>query len=724
MQKLAHEIYSFDEFRLDLTRGSVFRGDEELKLRPKSFEVLKYLTENNGRLVSKDELIEAVWQGMAVTDDSLVQCLKDIRRALADDNQQIIKTVPRRGYIFDKEVTANGAFVYSEETMGVNLIIEESEETNGHGEVITGKTHLKVAKGSLIGTLKRHRSVTALVIVTFVLIASGFAYGLFTLLKKPTGPPFSSVNIKRLTTDGKAELAAISPDGNYVVYQINEPGGKESLWVRQVAAVNSVQIVAPAEVTYTALTFSRDGNFVYYVHGHVLYQVPTLGGTSRKIWEGVNSAVTFSPDGKRVAFVRKADQQTSYLMTANADGNGEPVVLTVRNAPEFFTWGVTNGCAWSPNAEMIVCVGGDDGGFGKMYPIVTRVSDGKQWPMTAKRWNYAMQVDWLADGSGLMLCAGDGFESRTQLWHVSYPGGDAARIYNDFNVYDGVSLTANSGKMVSVQEEVQSNIFAVNPFEEPRQVKDITKGPERRDGTFTLTPDGRIVVETQFGGSRDLWIMDSDGGNQKQLTFDSLMETMPRVSPDGRSIIFVSNPGIWKIDIDGSNRRQLSSGGLFPEFSPDGEWIVYTSPADRWTLWKMRADGSQPERLTNITSVLAGISPDGTMIAYVGKPRSPEPNITIIPFEGGEALKILPMKPAPGKIEWTRDGKALTYKTKENGVAQIIQMPIDGGDPVILIKASSEDQDLGPYHWSPDGRMLYFGSGPTNRNIVMFTLEK
>ena len=138
MQKLSHQTHSFDEFTLDLTRGCLLHGQEEIKLRPKSFEVLKYLVENNGRLISKDELIHAVWVETAVTDDSLVQCLKDIRHALRDEAQQIIKTVHGRGYIFDKEVRDNAstarATTYAEETAGVRVIIEE-EETNGHGSL-------------------------------------------------------------------------------------------------------------------------------------------------------------------------------------------------------------------------------------------------------------------------------------------------------------------------------------------------------------------------------------------------------------------------------------------------------------------------------------------------------------------------------------------------------------------------------------------------------------
>jgi DNA-binding winged helix-turn-helix (wHTH) protein/TolB-like protein len=137
MQKLSHEIHCFDEFTLDLTRGCLQHGQEEIKLRPKSFDVLKYLVENNGRLITKDELIRAVWVDTAVTDDSLVQCLKDIRHALRDDAQQIIKTVHGRGYIFDTEVRYSGSTqAFIEETAGVQVIIEDLE-TNGEGLIRT-----------------------------------------------------------------------------------------------------------------------------------------------------------------------------------------------------------------------------------------------------------------------------------------------------------------------------------------------------------------------------------------------------------------------------------------------------------------------------------------------------------------------------------------------------------------------------------------------------------
>lgn len=97
--------YEFGEFTLDLPKGCVLKGVREIKLRPKVYEALKYLVEHPGRLISKQELMQAVWPDSFVTDDSLVQCALELRRALEDRDQQLLKTVPRRGYLFTAKVT-------------------------------------------------------------------------------------------------------------------------------------------------------------------------------------------------------------------------------------------------------------------------------------------------------------------------------------------------------------------------------------------------------------------------------------------------------------------------------------------------------------------------------------------------------------------------------------------------------------------------------------------
>src|SRR5882672_3278430 len=133
MSKLAtksHHTYSFSDFSIDLDRGCLLRAGQEVKLRPKVFEALRYLVENNNRLVTKAELISVLWPDSFVTDDSLVQCLVELRRALGDDAQEYIKTVPRRGYIFDSVVTgdsAAGPAIYTEQLEGVRIVIEEED---------------------------------------------------------------------------------------------------------------------------------------------------------------------------------------------------------------------------------------------------------------------------------------------------------------------------------------------------------------------------------------------------------------------------------------------------------------------------------------------------------------------------------------------------------------------------------------------------------------------
>src|SRR5205085_2226329 len=96
----------FDRFALDLRRGCLLAGEEEIALRPKTFEFLRYLAGHPGRLVSKDELLAAVWPNVMVTEDSLFQCVAELRRALQDQDQRLIKTVQRRGYRFEAELSA------------------------------------------------------------------------------------------------------------------------------------------------------------------------------------------------------------------------------------------------------------------------------------------------------------------------------------------------------------------------------------------------------------------------------------------------------------------------------------------------------------------------------------------------------------------------------------------------------------------------------------------
>jgi len=138
--------YRFAEFVLEPERASLVRGSQEIKLRPKVFDALHYLIENRGRLVPKEELIQALWPESFVTDDSLVQCMVELRRALDDRSQEILKTVPRRGYIFAALVTTQSS------------VRADAPASTGLPQVARGDHRLPVARTPLIG---REREIEA-----------------------------------------------------------------------------------------------------------------------------------------------------------------------------------------------------------------------------------------------------------------------------------------------------------------------------------------------------------------------------------------------------------------------------------------------------------------------------------------------------------------------------------------------------------------------------------
>src|SRR5215831_13025231 len=182
IKNLTAETRSFGDFTLDLRRARLLRADQEVKLRPKPFDVLKYLVENPGRVVTKEELLQAVWPDSFVTDDSLVQCLRDVRRALDDDIQRYIKTVPRRGYIFDAEVTEHGSTTQSaagvEKAKGPRLVTEGenelAEQSSGAAEA-PGKLLLRAGWSGFRGNHKVQAITLSLVVLLVI-----FSYNLIS----------------------------------------------------------------------------------------------------------------------------------------------------------------------------------------------------------------------------------------------------------------------------------------------------------------------------------------------------------------------------------------------------------------------------------------------------------------------------------------------------------------------------------------------------------------
>ncbi len=576
---------------------------------------------------------------------------------------------------------------------------------------------------------KKAAAFTAGLIVA-VAVLSYAAYKLLDRIRyRPAETPAAQET--RLTNTGNIgrDRPAISPDGKYVAYAVNDSQQTSSLWVRQLAAFSSTQIIPPATVVYGGLTFSRDGNHIYYVMREEnslvasLYRIPLLGGASKKIIEDVaaNSPVSFSPDGSRFVFRREFRWRGGALIVANTDGSGEQRIATMK-APEFF-----GDPAWSPDGSVIACSAGHADGGANRYVIAVSVGDWIMRTVSAKKWRWVGPVEWLSDGKGLLMIANDSPAEPNRVWRLSYPGGEAVRVTNNIDIYTRLSLTADSSLLLALQQKRSTNLWIV-PVDEPRLARKMTFGTGGFRSHLRWTTGGKIVFDSETAGVPDISVMDEDGGARKQLLGDLTSQATAgavAVSPDGRYVIFcfdqTGTRQIWRMDINGGNLVRLTQGGSKdnPHRSPDGKWLIYTDiGSDKSTLWKAPIDGGEPVQLTKTFSRVPSVSPDGKLIAclYSNDGASMSWKLALLPFDGGEPVKVFPQAIyASFPPKWTSDGRALTYTDPSQ--SNIWLQPVEGGEPKMLTDFTN-DLIFG-YEWSPDGKRLAVVRGIWERDLIL-----
>jgi eukaryotic-like serine/threonine-protein kinase len=587
----------------------------------------------------------------------------------------------------------------------------------------------------VITKVRRHKRSIIIALVLFVVALVG-GYGVYRWTAKQGKPvvSFQSAKLTRLTSSGKVTGASISPDGKYVAHIVDD-GGRQSLWVRQVATLSNAQIVPPAEVGYVGLAFSPDGNYVYYTvaeksaPGGDLYQVPSLGGAPRKVLADIASAVSFSADGKRFAYLSYSSKEAEdMVMIANADGSGARK-LAGRRGNEQFWRGPGPAVSWSPDGKTIASPVGNSSAENYMTVVAVSVETGEVKFFTPQKWNFVSQVAWLADGSGVLAIAGD--FPQLQMWQVSYPEGSARRVTNDLNNYVSISLDAQSDAMVTVQHETVANIW-VAPVNDTARATQITQGRNVNDFP-SWTPDGALVYVSNVGGNRNLYLTDTHGGNARQLTVNSDINYSPSVSPDGRYIAFVSGrsgtPHIWRMDADGSNPQQLTDQfDQSPQWSPDAQWIVYVSYANNTAmLRKVSANGGQPVRLTeNGWFHLPTISPDGKQVVCyyydLGGLNAP-PKLVVLPIDGGQQpTKTFDAQLAGGfaqtNLRWTADGRAIVYVAR-GGVSNLWAQPVDGGAPKQLTNFTNDL--IFAFDFSSDGKQLALSRGTMTSDVILIS---
>jgi eukaryotic-like serine/threonine-protein kinase len=570
-------------------------------------------------------------------------------------------------------------------------------------------------------------------VVGLVLLALA-ASGGYWALHRTTPIPFQNFAITQVTNSSRAVVAAISPDAKYVLTVMKDKG-LNSLWLRNVATGSDTQVVPPS-ATIPNVAFSPDGNYIYFRKAENaiasvfnIYRAPVLGGTPKTVVQDVDTAFTFSPDGRRIAYIRanNPDIGKYRLLSANLDGTDEKA-LYISPMRALARW-----LTWSPDGKKIAYPELQPAGaFGGINVFDFDSEKIRTLTFADKA---PSEMVWSSSGDGLFVVyrqKGPNF-ARSQIGFVTLADGQLHPISRDTNSYSTLSLSADGKTLATVQQKVVGN-FYILPGEgsASADVSPIGSGGEQLR-FFNWAADGGLLTSDLT----QLEHRDASGQNPTQLISDPAAGILS-VWQCGAYIVFPwgfhdngNSVSIWRINADGSHPVKLADENFdtFPVCSASQNWVYYWQNVQH--LARVPLDGSgksEPIPGSSVANAFLagrgiGVSPDGKTLAYVigivnsDKQTSTE-KVVLLDVATLSSRRFMDANPRISKgVQFTTDGKAVAYPVAENGVDNVWIQPLDGTPGRQITHFNSEQ--ISSFHWSPDGKNLGVLRGHTDSDVVL-----
>ena len=593
---------------------------------------------------------------------------------------------------------------------------------------------------AVVATAKRHKFGLAGGAIAALAVLAAAGFGVYSLAHRAAPVPFQNFSISQVTNSTKAVVTAISSDGKYVLTVMND-NGLNSLWLRNVPTGSDTKIVPPS-ATIRSVSFSPDGNYVYFRKAENgmntdfnVYRVPVLGGTPQAVVRDVDSSITFSPDGRRMAYIRANDPEAGKyrLLSANLDGTDQKV-LYIATLTFLARW-----LAWSPDGKKIAypefqpenALGGInlfDLDSGKVQTLA--FADKAIWEMV---WSSA------ADGLFVIYQQKGPNYGHRQIGFVSVSDRQLRPISRDTNSHATLTLSADGKTLATVQQKTVSNFYVlpgeggtspnVNPFvSDGEQIQHFNW---TTDGSLLTTDGTQLVRRDANGKTLSQFVSDPAAGILDLSPCGAQYVVFPWAFPGGTNSI-----GIWRVNADGSGPAKLADG-KFDETavcSPHQNWVYYGPDVKQ--IWRVPLDGSgKPEPIPGSAVSRAilvgrgmGISPDGKTLAYLVEVLTSErqngiEKIALLDLATLSSPQLLDVNPRISSgVQFTSQGKAIAYGIRENGVDNIWIQSIDGSPGRQITKFDSEQ--ILSFHWSPDGKSLGILRGHTDSDVVLLQESK
>jgi Tol biopolymer transport system component len=583
--------------------------------------------------------------------------------------------------------------------------------------------------------VKQHKlGLTAGTLIPLVLIAAA-AYGIYALVAAKSEVPFQNFTITQVTQNGKSLAAAISPDGKYILSEVLD-AGRYSIWLRHVATNCDTQVIAPADAFYAPdFTFSPDGNYFYFrkaltatLDDFDVYRAPVLGGVPQIVLHDVDSNVSFSPDGKHMAYERANDPEVGkyQLLDANPDESGETKIAGGSVSD------LAPGLAWSPDGTRLALVGRS--GLAGRLRVMALSSRTEQLLVASPRIDLDAPA-WLPDAHGIVVRYHDSGSPLhyNQIGYVSYPGGKLRAITRDTTTYSTVALSADGNTLATVQQKTWYSLYTLpaggmvsNPPAPawPQQQRSHMDFSWADDG-FYLADDNRLVHKELKGNEAGTLLNNS--------TIYSVA-----ACPDAHTLLLtlVGQGGatgfnIWKINTDGTGLARILAGTSngVAACSRDSKWAYYQD-SNTEQIKRLPVDGATAEVVpgsaiphASPASITLDISRDGRTLAYlvtIGE-TSPVPKIVLLSLDPGAPaqLRLLDCdhRVSGLGVRFTPDEKGLVYRVTKEGVDNLWLQPLDGAVRRQITNFASGW--IANFQWSPDGKKLAVLQSRTEGDVVL-----